>query len=146
MTSEILDTWVALYALSIALSLFWSLKNGFPKRSYYAVGLVSPSMQLGLALVFLGFDYSFGLSLLSASFYMAFLVVALKSSQWAASMFFAMEIVFVDGLLFWSALIGLQWSLPAQLVLIGYDSQNVDAFRLNHADFLLKIHGLSAQK
>jgi len=29
-------------------------------------------MQLALALVFLGFDYSFGLSLLSASFYMAF--------------------------------------------------------------------------
>ena len=90
---------MALFALSVALSLAWSLKNGFPKRSYYAVGLVSPqvhtpssvarklwvdsdsfallavgrrSMQLALALVFLGFDYSFGLSLLSASFYMAF--------------------------------------------------------------------------
>ena len=33
-------------------------------------------------------------------------------------MFFAMEMVFIDGLLFWSTLIGLQWSLPAQLVLI----------------------------
>lgn len=31
-------------------------------------------------------------------------------------MFFAMQIVFADGLLFWSALFGLQWSLPAQLV------------------------------
>jgi len=45
-------------------------------------------------------------------------VVALKAPQWAAAVFFAMEMVFIDGLLFWSTLIGLQWSLPAQLVLI----------------------------
>lgn len=80
--SEIADTWVALYAMSVALSLLWSLKNPFPRRSYYAVGLMCPSLQLGLVLVFVGFDYSFGLFLLAASFYLAFYVVAGTTSQW----------------------------------------------------------------
>ena len=80
--SQILDTWVALYALSVAVSLLWSLKNAFPRKSYYPVGLICPSMQLGLVLVFVGFDYSFGLSLLAVSFYLAFFVVAGMTPQW----------------------------------------------------------------
>ena len=115
--SEILDTWVALYALSTALSLLWSLKNGaenasvcdaifisfcqdrlgtstvktqhkdafslgFPGRGYYPIGLISPSLQLALVLVFVGFDYSFGLFLLSVAFYLSFMVVAMTTREW----------------------------------------------------------------
>ena len=45
-----------------------------------------------------------------------------------ASIYFAMQIVFADGLLFWSALIGLQWSLPAQLVLLAAGMRWVGSF------------------
>jgi hypothetical protein len=39
-------------------------------------------LQLGLVLVFIGFDYSFGLSLLAVSFYLAFFIVAGNTPQW----------------------------------------------------------------
>ena len=48
-----------------------------------AVGLVAPALQAVLALVFLGFDYSFGLFLLAAAFYGSFVVVAMSAPQWA---------------------------------------------------------------
>ena len=80
--SEIRDTWVAVYALSVSLSLLWSLKNPYPRKSYYPIGLACPSLQLGLVLVFVGFDYSFGLSLLAISFYLAFFIVAGFTHKW----------------------------------------------------------------
>ena len=43
-------------------------------------------------------------------------------------MFFAMQLVFADSLLFWSALFGLQWSLPAQLVLLAAGLRAVGSF------------------
>jgi hypothetical protein len=43
-------------------------------------------------------------------------------------MFFAMQLVFADCLLFWSALFGLQWSLPAQLVLLAAGLRSVGSF------------------
>ena len=55
---------------------------GFPGRGYYPIGLISPSLQLALVLVFVGFDYSFGLFLLSVAFYLSFMVVAMTTREW----------------------------------------------------------------
>ncbi len=50
------------------------------------MGLVAPALQAVLALVFLGFDYSFGLFLLAAAFYGSFVVVAMSAPQWAVGL------------------------------------------------------------
>ena len=78
------------------------------------MGLVAPALQAVLALVFLGFDYSFGLFLLAAAFYGSFVVVAMSAPQGAAAVFFAIVLVLLDGLLFLSTLFGLDKSPPSQ--------------------------------
>ena len=75
--------------------------------------------MFGMALDFIGFDYSFGLFVLVAAYASAGCLVLLTVLPWLAASYYLTQLILVQGLFFWSALLGLEWSLPAQLTIFG---------------------------
>jgi hypothetical protein len=115
---QIRDKWIFAYAVATGVSHFWGSRTKEPQRGFFPIALVPCAMQVILSLVFIGYDYCLGLFMLGTAYYCAGLVTVLSVEPWLGAIYYLLQLVLIDGILFWSSLLGLHWQFSSFLLIL----------------------------